>query len=114
MIRVPIYDDRGQQVQACHPVVLTFSSAVPDFTLSANAKCVFQGVMRLTFVQTDLGAALHVGVQQPFDNEQGALDTTDLSQRHCKFMLSRVPGLDLGTGAWIPDTYFMVHMYTGE
>lgn len=25
-----------------------------------------------------------------------------------------LPGLDLGTGAWIPDTYFMVPRYTGE
>lgn len=90
MIRVPIDDDCSQKIQACHPVVLTFGSSVADFTLPANAKCVLQGVMRLTFVQTDLGAALHVGVQQPFDNEQGALDATDLSQRHSKFMLTRI------------------------
>lgn len=90
MIRIPIDDDCGQQVQTCHAVMLTFSSAVADFTLPADAQSVFEGVMRLAFVQADLGTALHVGVQQPFNNEQGALDATDLPQRHCKFMLARV------------------------
>jgi len=46
--------------------------------------------MRLTFVQADLGEALHAGVQQPFNNKQGALDATDLPQSNCKFILARV------------------------
>ena len=70
--------------------MLTFSRAVPDFTLPANTQSIFEGVMRFTLVQTDLGAALHVGVQQPFDYEQGALDAADLPQRYCKFMLARL------------------------
>ena len=50
---------------------------VPDFTLTSDPQRVFQCVMCLAFVQADLGTALHVGVEQPFDDEQGSLDTSD-------------------------------------
>ena len=74
---VPIYDSRGQQVQPGHSIVLAFGCAISDFTLTSDPQRVFQCVMCLAFVQADLGTALHVGVEQPFDDEQGSLDTSD-------------------------------------
>ena len=72
MLGVPIDDDRGEQVETCHAEVLTFGGSVTDFTLSTDAQGVFQGMVCLAFVQTDLGAALHVGVEQPVNDEERA------------------------------------------
>ncbi len=49
IFRVPIDDDCGQQVQACHSIVLPFSGAVADFALTPDAQSILQGVMRLAF-----------------------------------------------------------------
>ena len=68
---VPVDDDGGEQVETGHAVVLPFGGAIPDFTLSPDAQGVFQGVMGLTLVQANLGPALHVGVEEPFDDEEG-------------------------------------------
>lgn len=85
---IPVNDDGRQQVQPCDPEVLAFCGTVPDFTLSTDTQGAFQGVMRLTFVETDLGAALHVGVEQPFDDEQRPLDTSDFAKGDGQIMLS--------------------------
>jgi hypothetical protein len=42
--------------------VLAFDCPITDFALAANAQSVFQSVMGLTLVETDLGTALHVGM----------------------------------------------------
>ena len=78
MFGVPINDDRGQQVQPGHAIVLSFRGSVSDFTLATDTEGVFQRMMCLTLVQADLCTALHIGIQQPIDNEQGALDPPDL------------------------------------
>ena len=66
---VPVDDDGGEQVQPCHAEVLGFGGAVADFALTANAQGVFESMMGLTLVQADLGTALHVGIEGPFDDE---------------------------------------------
>lgn len=78
MFGVPINGDRGQQVKSGQVIVLPFRSSVSDFALATDTEGVFQRMMRLTLVQADLCAALQVGVQQPVDNEQSALDPPDL------------------------------------
>ncbi len=50
--------------------MLTLGGAVADFALAAYAQSVFKCVMRFAFVEPDLGTALHVDVEQPFDDEQ--------------------------------------------
>ena len=65
MLGVPVDDDGGEQIEACHCEVLAFSGAVADFTLATDAKGVFQGMMGFTLVQADLGTALHVGIEHP-------------------------------------------------
>ena len=57
MFGIPINDDGGEKVKACHAEVLALGGAIADFTLSTDTQGVFQGVMRFAFVQTDLGAA---------------------------------------------------------
>jgi hypothetical protein len=90
MLGVPVDDDGGEQVEACHAEVLAFGCSVADFTLAADAEGVFQSVMGLAFVQPDLGAALHVGIEQPVDNEERPLDPSDFTQCDRKLMLPRV------------------------
>lgn len=90
MLGVPVDDDCGQQVQACHAEVLTFGGAIADFALAADAQGVFQGMVGFTFVQADLGAALHVGVEQPVDDEQRPFDPSDFLQGHGQIVLAWV------------------------
>jgi hypothetical protein len=74
MLCVPVDDDSGEQIEACHTEVLAFGRPVADFALAPDAEGVFEGMMGLALVQTDLGAALHVGIEQPLDDEERALD----------------------------------------
>ena len=50
MFAVPVDDDGGEEVEACHAEVLTFGGAVADFTLATDAEGVFQGVVCFAFV----------------------------------------------------------------
>lgn len=90
MLCIPIDDDSGEQVEPCHSVVLPLGGPVPNFALSSNAQGIFQRVMGLSLVETDLGAALHVGVEQPIDDEERAFDAPDLAQGLCQFVLARI------------------------
>ena len=90
VLAIPVDDDRGQQVQPGHAIVLSLRGSVSDFALATDTEGVFQRMMCLTFVQADLCAALHVGVQQPIDNEQGALNPPDLSQGYGQFVLTGI------------------------
>lgn len=90
MLGVPVDDNCSQEVQPRHAVVLPIGGAVADFTLAANSKRVFQRVMRFPFIQPDLRPTLHVGVEQPVDNEERAFDAPNLAQGKRKFMLARI------------------------
>ena len=70
--------------------MLPLSGAITDFALATDAKGVFQGVMRLALVQADLGTTLHVGVQQPINDEERALDAADFAQGQSEVMLARI------------------------
>ena len=48
---VPVDDDGGKQVEACHAVVLAFRAAIPDFSLTADAQGVLQGVVGFSLVE---------------------------------------------------------------
>jgi len=74
-------DDGGEQVQTSHAVVLAFGGAVTDFALATNAQGVFQGVVRLPLVQANIGTSLHIGIEQPVDDEPRALYAPDFSER---------------------------------
>ena len=47
-------------------------------------------MMRFALVQSDLGAALHVGIQQPVDDEQRPFDPANFAQCDGKLMLSGI------------------------
>jgi hypothetical protein len=49
--------------------VLSLPRSIPNFTLSSNSQGILHCVVSFAFVQADLGAALHVGIQQPIYNE---------------------------------------------
>ena len=70
LFRVPVNDDGSQQVQACDAEVLTLSGAVSDFTLTADAQGALECVVRFALVEADIGPALHVDIESPFDDEQ--------------------------------------------
>ena len=81
VLGVPVDDDGGEQVETGHAIVLPLGGTVADFALPPDAQGVFKGVMGLTLVQADLGPALHVCVEQPFDDEERTLDAANFAQR---------------------------------
>ena len=92
MLCVPVDDDSGEQVETGHAVVLPLGGAIADFALSPDAQGVFQGVVCLALVQADLGPALHVGIEEPLDDEECALDAADFAERDGQFVLARIGG----------------------
>jgi len=90
LVSVPIDNDCGEQIEARHPVVLSLGGSVADFALTSNAQSVFQSMMRLAFVQANLGAPLHVGIKQPVNDEERALDAADFPKGYSQFMLAGI------------------------
>lgn len=90
VLGVPVYDDGGEQVQPRHSEVLALGCSITDFTLATDAQSVFQRMMRFALIQSDLGAALHIGVQQPVDDEQRPFDPADFAQCDRKLVLSGI------------------------
>lgn len=90
VLGVPVDDDSCEQVQPGDPEMLPFGCSIANFTLTTNAQGVFQRMMRFALIQADLGTALHVGIQQPIDDEQRPFDPADFAQCYRKFMLSGI------------------------
>ena len=67
--------------------MLSFYGAIPDFPLPTDSQGALQSMMRLTFIESDLSATLHIGVEQPFDDEQGPLDTPNFAKGDGQIML---------------------------
>lgn len=87
---VPVDDDCGEEVERGHPKMLALGRPVADFALSADPQSVLQRVVRFALVEADLDAALHVGVQDPFDHEQRPFDAADLAQGDGKVVLAGI------------------------
>ena len=66
---VPIDDDGRQQIQPGDAEVLAFACAVSDLALTSNPQGSLQCMMRLALIEAAICAALHVGVEKPFDDE---------------------------------------------
>ncbi len=62
--------------------MLTFRGPVMDFALTSDTQGILEGVVGFTFVQANLGSALHVCVGQPVDDEERPLDPT-ISRKAC-------------------------------
>lgn len=90
MLGVPVDYDGGEQIEACHAEVLPFGRPVADFTLATDAERVLEGMMGLALVQADLGAALHVCIEQPLDDEERPLDPSDFTQGDREFVLAGI------------------------
>lgn len=50
----------------------------------------FKGVMGLAFVHADLGAALHIGIEQPVDDKEGSFNAPNLAKRQRQLMLAGI------------------------
>ncbi len=63
--------------------------------------------MGFTFVEPDLGAALHIGIKQPIDDKECTFDPSDFPKGDSKVMLTRMRGklfqelAGRGVVAWI-------------
>jgi hypothetical protein len=81
MDAVPVDDDGGEQIETGHAIVLSLHRPVSDFALTSDAQGVFESMVRLALVETDTGAALHVDIEDPVDEEERAFDPADFPER---------------------------------
>jgi len=86
---IPIDYDGGEQVESCDPKVLAFCGAVSDFALATDPQGTFQSMVRLTFIESNVGTALHVRVERPFDDEECPFNPPDFAQGNGQVMLPR-------------------------
>ena len=68
------------------PVVLALARAVADFALASDPEHVLERVMSFALVQAGsgrfrpgVGSALHIGVEQPVDDEERSFDPSDFA-----------------------------------
>ena len=87
---VPVDDGGGQEVEPSHAVMLALRAAVTDLAAGTQADGALEGGVGLALVEAQLSAALQVGVGDPAQKEQRALDAPDLTQREGEFVLARV------------------------
>ena len=83
---IPVDDDGGEQVEPGHAVVLALAGAVADFALAPD----LERVRSPALVQAGVGSALHIGVEQPVDDEERAFDPSDFAESDGQFVLARI------------------------
>ena len=84
--------DGGEQVESCHAVVLALAGAVMDFALTPDAECVLEGVMSPALVQAGVDSALHIDVEEPVNDEEGAFGPSDFAESEVQFVLAGIGG----------------------
>ena len=89
MHSIPVNDNRGEQIQPSHAVMLPFAGAVANFALAADAKGVHERMMSLSLVEAGAGTALHIGVKQPVQDEQRSCHPSDFAKIDGQFVLAR-------------------------
>ena len=87
---IPANDDGGEQVEPGHAAVLALAGAVADFALAPDPEHVLERVMSLAPVQAGIGPALHIGVRQPVDDEEGSFDPSDFAESDGQFVLAGI------------------------
>ena len=88
--RVPQHDGRCHQIEAAGPVALLLEAAVADFPQAVEEHGAGQRVARLAFVQPGMHAAAQLDALQPVQDEQCALDASQLTQGDGQAVLARV------------------------
>ena len=78
---IPVDDDGGEQVEPGHAVVLALAGAVADFALAPDPERVLERVMSLALVQAGVDPALHIGVEQPVDDEERSFTSLPSTDR---------------------------------
>ncbi len=90
LVGVPVDDGCSEEVQSGNPEVLGLACPIADFALAADPQGALQGMMRLALVQARTGPPLHVGIQQPVDDEERPFDPSDFTKGNSKIVLARI------------------------
>src|SRR6218665_796651 len=88
--RVPQHDGRRHQIEAAGTVALLLETAVADFAQAVEEHGAGQRVARSPLVQPGMHPAAQLDALQPVQDEQRALDTAQLAQRHGQAVLTRI------------------------
>ena len=80
----------ASRLSPANAVVLALAPAVADFALAPDPERVLERVMSLALVRAGVGPALHIGVEQPVDDEERAFDPSDFAESDSQFVLARI------------------------
>ena len=70
----------ARRLSPSHAIMLAFRGSVINLAAAPQGNGSFEGVMRLTLVQAELGAALQGGISNPAQHEKGAFNAADFTQ----------------------------------
>ena len=73
-----------------HSVIRNPGNGFPARLLAPDLERVLERVMSLALVQAGVGSALHIGVEQPVDDEERAFDPSDFAESDGQFGLARI------------------------
>lgn len=88
---IPQRNRRNHQVQGHGVDVLIQPRAVANRTFSIETDRPFERVVRFAFVQADVDSPSELGVLQPLQREQSALNPADFAQRRGQGAVARIP-----------------------
>ena len=89
VVGVPVNDDRREKIEPGGPEVLALGRPITDLALTADPQGALEGMVCLSLVQADLRPALHVGIEQPVDDEERPFDPSDFTKGDSKVVLTR-------------------------
>ena len=75
--RVPIDDRRDDQVEPGCPILLRLMAAVDDTALAKGVDRLCQGMTLFAVVKARMAPPAQIGIFEPVQHEQGALDLAD-------------------------------------
>ena len=90
MSGIPVNYNGGEEVEPGYAVVLVLAGAVTDFALASDPQRVLERVVSLALVQAGVGPALHIGVEEPVDDEERSFDPSDFTESDSQFVLARI------------------------
>ena len=93
VVGVPVDDDRRKEIEPGDPEVLTLGRPVADLALPPDPQGALQCVVRLALVQADLRSTLHVGIEQPVNDEKRPFNPSDFAKGDSKVVPAR-PGCE--------------------
>lgn len=87
---VPQDDGGNQQIEAAGSIALILIGTIADFPESVEEHSPPQRILLVAFIESDMAAMAQLGVLQPVEREEGALELSQFTQRMGQTILAGI------------------------